>query len=117
MLSQQVLEMPVPSLSRPGGYDQYRGQQVLSANPTQLLLMVYEHAIVQCEAHDGQRASRAVTELIGALNFDAGEVAVDLFRLYEYCLWEIRKRRFAEAAHILRRLKTAWEDALRGRKG
>ncbi len=111
-----VLEMPVQPISRPGAYEQYRGQQVLSASPTQLLLMVYEQAVVQCEAQDAQRASRAITELIGALNFDAGEVAVDFFRLYEYCLWEIRKRHFADAAHILRRLKTAWEEALQGRQ-
>jgi flagellin-specific chaperone FliS len=95
-------------------YGQYRDQQILSASPMQLLLMVYEQAIVQCEARDAQRAQRAITELIGALNFDAGEVAVDLFRLYEYCLWELRRRHFADAAHILRRLKSAWEDALAG---
>jgi flagellin-specific chaperone FliS len=116
MQLQSVLETPVQPMPRPGGYGQYRGQQILSASPTQLMLMVYEQAVVQCEAQDAQRASRAITELIGALNFDAGEVAVDLFRLYEYCLWEIRKRRFAEAVHILRRLKKTWEEALQGRQ-
>jgi flagellin-specific chaperone FliS len=80
----------------------------------QLVLMVYEQAIVQCEARDAQRAGRAITELIGALNFDAGEMAADLFRLYEYCLWEIRRQHFADAVHILRRLKATWEDALNG---
>ena len=115
MLPQPVLDMPVRPVPRPGVYHQYRDQQILSASPTQLLLMVYEQAIVQCEARDAQRAGRAVTELIGALNFDAGEVAVDLFRLYEYCLWEIRRQHFTDAAHILRRLKGAWEEALAAR--
>jgi flagellin-specific chaperone FliS len=96
-------------------YSQYRDQQILSASPMQLLVMVYEQAIVQCEARDSQRAGRAVTELIGALNFDAGEIATDLFRLYEYCLWEIRRQHFTDAAHILRQLKKAWEDAVAGR--
>jgi len=112
---QPLLEMPVSPVSRLGVYGQYRDQQILSANPMQLLMMVYEQAIVQCEAQDAQRAQRAITELIGALNFDAGELAVDLFRLYEYCLWEIRRKRFADAAHILRRLKSAWEEASSGR--
>jgi flagellin-specific chaperone FliS len=40
------------------------------------------------------------------------QIAVDLFRLYEYCLWEIRRSRFHDAAGILRRLKHAWEEAL-----
>lgn len=116
MHPQPVLEMPIQPMRRPGAYEQYRGQQVLSASPTQLMLMVYEQAVVQCEAQDAQRATRAITELIGALNFDAGDVAMDLFRLYEYCLWEIRKRHFADAARILRRLKTTWEEALQGRQ-
>jgi flagellin-specific chaperone FliS len=111
---QPLLEMPVRPVPRPGAYNQYRDQQVLSANPTQLLMMVYEQAIVQCEARDAQRAQRAITELIGALNFDAGELAVDLFRLYEYCLWEIRRQHFGDATNILRRLKSAWEDARTG---
>jgi flagellin-specific chaperone FliS len=109
--------MPVRPVPRPAGYSQYRDQQILSANPMQLLMMVYEQAIVQCEARDAQRAQRAITELIGALNFDAGEITVDLFRLYEYCLWEIRRQRFADAAHILRRLKSAWDEARTGQTG
>jgi flagellar secretion chaperone FliS len=111
---QPLLEMPVRPMPPPGVFGQYRDQQILSANPTQLLLLVYEHAIVQCEARDAERAGRAITELIGSLNFDAGEMAVDLFRLYEYCLWELRRKHFADVAHILRRLKTAWQDALAG---
>jgi flagellin-specific chaperone FliS len=115
MLPQSLLEAPVRPVPRPGVYSQYRDQQILSASPTQLLIMLYEQAIVQCEARDPQRAGRAITELIGALNFDAGEIATDLFRLYEYCLWEIRRQHFSDAAHILRRLKTAWEDAVAGK--
>ncbi len=111
---QPMLEMPVRFVSRPAAHGHYRAQQVLSASPMQLLVIVYEQAIVHCEARDAQRAGRAVTELIGALNFDAGEIAVDLFRLYEYCLWEIRRQHFGDVAHILRRLKTTWEDALNG---
>jgi flagellin-specific chaperone FliS len=50
--------------------------------------------------------------LVGGLNFDSGEIAVDLFRLYEYSHWEIRRGHFREVAGILRGLKRAWEDAL-----
>ncbi len=115
MLAMPVLDLPVaPVPPRPNVYEHYREQQILSATPMQLLLMVYDEAIVSCEARQKQRAGRAVTELIGALNFDAGEIATDLFRLYEYCLMEIRQERYPAAATILRRLKQAWEDASRG---
>ena len=115
MLPLPVLETPVRPVPRPGVYRQYQEQQILSASPMQLVLMIYDHAIVGCETRDAERASRALTELIGCLNFDAGEIAVSLFRLYEYCLWEIRRKHFGDAGGILRGLKKAWEDALAGR--
>lgn len=115
MMPMPMLEVPRPRLPRAGQHQEYRAQQVLGANPTQLLLMLYEIAIVACEARDAQRAQAALTELIGGLNFDAGDVAVGLFRLYEYCLWEIRRDRFPAAGGVLRSLKRAWEEALAGR--
>jgi flagellar protein FliS len=101
----------------PAAHEQYRAQQVLGASPMQLILMVYDVAIVACEAQDPQRAGRAVGELIGSLNFDYKEIASDLFRLYEYCLWEIRRGRFRDAAKVLRGLKRAWEDAMIADRG
>jgi flagellin-specific chaperone FliS len=96
----------------PAAHEHYRAQQVLGASPMQLILMVYDVAIVACEARDPQRAGRAVGELIGSLNFEYKEIAPDLFRLYEYCLWEIRRNRYQDAAKVLRGLKQAWEDAM-----
>ncbi len=107
-----VLDVPVRPLGQPAVYRQYQEQQVLSASPLQLLVTVYDQALVGCEARDGDRTRRALTELIGALNFDAGEIALDLFRLYEYCLLETRRQRFPAAAGILRTLRSAWADAL-----
>jgi flagellin-specific chaperone FliS len=113
MLPMPVLESAPHPVQRKTVFQQYREQQVLSASPIQLVLMTYEVAIVSCEAQNGPRASQALTELIGALNFDAGEVAVGLFRLYEYCLREVRRQHFSSALGILRDLKAAWEEALR----
>jgi flagellar secretion chaperone FliS len=109
-----LLEMPQSATPTrtPAAYQQYRTQQVLGASPMQLVLMVYEVAIVACEARDVQKAGRAVGELIGSLNFDYGEIPSNLFRLYEYCLWELRRGNFINAAKVLRGLKRAWEEAL-----
>ncbi len=105
----QVAAAPRP----PAGVDRrYRSQQVLGASPMQLVLMLYDLAILGCEARDPQRAGRAITELIGGLNFDYDEIATGLFRLYEYCHWEIRRGRYEAAAEALRGLKRAWEDGL-----
>jgi flagellin-specific chaperone FliS len=107
----EPLPQPAPARIQTA-HEHYRTQQVLGASPMQLVLMVYDVAIVSCEARDPQRAGKAVGELIGSLNFEYREIATDLFRLYEYCLWEIRQNRFQEAATVLRGLKRAWEDAM-----
>lgn len=91
----------------------YQRTQVLGASPMQLVLMVYDLALSGCGRRDETRARRAVTELIAGLNFDYEEVAVSLFRLYEYCLGAIRSGDFEEASKILNALKGAWETALR----
>lgn len=92
---------------------QYQQAQVLGASPMQLVLMLYDLALAGCGRRDHTRASRPITELIAALNFDYEEIAVGLFRLYEYCLDRIRSGDFEEASKTLRSLKDAWETALR----
>jgi flagellin-specific chaperone FliS len=91
----------------------YQRAQVMGASPMGLILILYDLALGACGRQDAQRASRAITELIGALNFDYEEIAVPLFRLYEYCLRVIRSGSFDEASKIMRQLKDAWEIALR----
>lgn len=91
----------------------YQSAQVLGASPMQLILIVYDVAIAACARRDSVRARRAITELIASLNFDYEEIAVALFRLYEYCLNRINSGSFHEAAKILRQLKEAWDTALR----
>lgn len=101
----QRARMPYPIAS-------YYSSQVLGASPMQLILMIYEIAIVACGRRDMDRARRAVCELIAALNFDYDEIAVPLLRLYEYCLHQIAIGSCDEASKILRGLKEAWEEAL-----
>jgi flagellin-specific chaperone FliS len=110
-----TLQNPIPppaSARMQAAHERSRTPQVLGASSMRLLLMVYDVAIVSCEARDPQRAGKAVGELIRSLNFEYNEIATELFRLYEYCLWEIRRSHFLEAAKVLRWLKRAWEDGM-----
>ncbi len=87
---------------------EYRQQEVMGASPIRLVVMAYDLAIQACEQHDFSRAIRAISVLRDALNFDAGETAVGLFRCYQWCLDSIRREDYAAAEQTLRELREAW---------
>jgi flagellin-specific chaperone FliS len=70
--------------------------------------MAYDLAITSCEAKDFSRATKAITVLRDALNFDYPDVSVGLFRVYQWCLDCIRKGDYASAINSLQELRDAW---------
>ena len=111
----------------------YRRQQVETASPGQLVVMLYDACIGHCKAAqdaiaaaDRDRAARhllkaqdIIAELMSALNVGAGgELAVRLLSLYEYMyrrLVHANVRKDAEAAReverLLAELRGAWAEA------
>ncbi len=87
---------------------EYRQQDVMGASPIRLVVMAYDVAIQACEQKDFERAVKAISVLRDALDFDYQEVAVGLFRVYQYCLDCIRKGDYAQAACNLKELREAW---------
>jgi flagellar protein FliS len=79
-------------------YGQYRQNQVATAAPEKLLLMLYDGAVKFVKSaregvarRDMERANREIkrvqdilVELSSALDFSRGEVSDNLFSLYEY---------------------------------
>src|SRR5271157_3268617 len=89
------------------GYIAYKTANVETADQGRLILIAYDVAIKHCKISLGQfgnfqlieerskhicRAQDAVTELMSALRMDVGEIARNLYRLYDYIL-----RRLVEA--------------------
>ena len=117
----------------PKAISTYRRQQVETASPGQLVVMLYDACISHCKAAqeaiaaaDRDRAARhllkaqdIIAELMSALNVGAGgELAVRLLSLYEYMyrrLVHANVRKDAEAAREVERLLTelrgAWAAA------
>ena len=95
----------------------YRTQQVMSASPERLVLMVYDHVLASCKARDVKKASSGLATLIDALDFDTGDIAVGLFRLSRYVMEKVKKQEFDEAASIIRPLRDAWYQAACGCSG
>jgi flagellin-specific chaperone FliS len=90
------------------GTNEYRTQDVMGASPIHLVVMAYDLAITACEKGDFARATKAVSVLKDALNFDYAQVAVCLFRLYQWCLDCIRQGDYDSASQTLRDLREAW---------
>ena len=88
--------------------NEYRQQDVMGASPVKLIIMVYDLAIRACEQKDFIRATKAVSVLRDALNFDFPDVSVGLFRVYQWCLDCIRKDDYDSALKSLKELRSAW---------
>ena len=87
---------------------EYRQQEVMGASPLRLVVMAYDFSIRACEQQDFAQASKGISALRDALDYDYPEAAVGLFRLYQWCLNCIRNGDFQSARDTLHELRTAW---------
>lgn len=111
-------------------FDRYRQVGVETASPVDLVIMLYRGAIrFLAEAEEAiaardvaeahrclVRSQEIIAELMGSLNLDAGEIAVNLSRLYDYMqqrLIEANLRKdpagVIEVRRLLSELLDAWE--------
>lgn len=90
------------------GAFEYRRQDVMGASPIHLVVLAYDLAIASCEKQDFTRATKAVSVLRDALNFDYPEAASGLFRLYQWVLDCVRQGDYGSALQTLRELREAW---------
>jgi len=63
----------------------YIEQEVMSWSREKLILKMYDLFIVSAKRNDVNKMSKVLIELMGALNFDVGDISTRLYRLYEYC--------------------------------
>lgn len=87
---------------------EYRFQEVMGASPIRLVVMSYDVAIQACQQRDFSRATRAISVLRDALNFDYNDTAMALFGLYQWCLDCIRNDDYKQAIETLTELRDAW---------
>lgn len=86
----------------------YLEQELMTLNPVQLLIKAYDAGIAACNRKDEERAGRVLAELIDSLNFDEAEMSNSLFRLYEYCVRDVKKGNFDVTLKILKELRETW---------
>lgn len=87
----------------------YLEQEILLWSPEKITLKTFELFIVSAKRHDARRLNRILAELMGALNYEAGDLPHRLNRIYEYCQRCVSHQRYDEAAEIISELKDTWE--------
>ena len=96
---------------RVGIAQKYLEEQLYTMSPIELLVKLYDIAIEACNRKDRDRASRALVELISALNFDYAEIAGRFFHIYKFCMNRVKAGKFSEAKEMLQELRSAWMEA------
>jgi len=90
----------------------YRAGSILSLTPGELLIKLYDLGLSALASGDRDRASRVVAQLIESLDFRYSDIAFGLFRLYRYCMDEIKRGEYEMPTRILRELRDTWIQAL-----
>ena len=91
----------------------YKEQEIGTASPGKCVLYLYDAAIQGCAQNQQDRARRALTTLMDSLNFESGgEIANQLFGLYDYCLRMVHQSRFDSSLKILQGLRETWQSVI-----
>ena len=116
------------------GYAAYRNASIDTADQGKLILIAYDVAIKHCKLAIEKfemvekieertkhlfKAQDAVSELLGALRIDVGEVAQNLYKLYDYILRSLvdagvknNRGKIVEVVGYLENLRDAWSEAI-----
>lgn len=96
----------------------YLVNQILNASPEQLLIKVFDFAVVHSEKKDMIKTNTAIQELINFLRFDDDrfkDLAINLLRLYQFCQDQARKGNFEIVTKILTELRESWLQAIQNK--
>jgi flagellar protein FliS len=91
--------------------NQYLVNEITQATPKQLLIKIYDFAIVNCKKQNLAKTNEALQVLISSLNFEnkeVSEVSTGLLRLYQFCQDQMRKKNYSIVYEILTELKESW---------
>ncbi len=106
-----AVQQPIPLSQVNVAAQRYKREQYLNLSPVEVIKKLYDVAILGCKKKDRTLVNNAVTELIVGLNFEYQDIAVGLYRLYQYVKFCLRKDNYEEAEHVLTELRDTWMQA------
>lgn len=120
------------------GYTAYKTANVETADKGKLIIICYDvaikhgHLVLEMEnpkasieqfAKHVYKMQDAVSELLGALNMEVGEISINLYRLYEYMLYRLTQSVIKvdsdgvrEVTDLMSDLREAWKVAIQNVK-
>jgi len=96
--------------------NQYLIKEIMEATPQQLLIKVYDFAILNCNKHNMVKTNNALQELINSLNYDTEpvrQISTGLLKLYLFCQDQMRKQKYDVVNKILVELRATWLEAFK----
>jgi flagellar secretion chaperone FliS len=103
-----------PMIKNNNRLSKYVENEILEANPKQLLIKIYDFAILNCQRHDMIKTNNAIQELINSLCFETEEtknISIGLLKLYQFCQDQMRKKNYDVVYKILFELRKTWIEA------
>ncbi len=102
---------PGINTSQKFAFDAYRREEFMHLTPEQIIHRLMTLGVQGCRKRDRRQAIRALNALIISLDFKYEEVAMGLFRLYDYCKSCVYSGKFGEAIKVLDELRMTWAQA------
>jgi len=99
---------------RDSSMNPYLVKDISEATPQQLVIKLYDLALISCKKEDLRRTNNAVQALINALNFEdenAAEISAGLLKLYKFCQDQMRQANYNIVIRILSELRESWITA------
>lgn len=96
---------------KPNKLNQYLVNEITQATPKQLLIKIYDFAIINCKKQNLAKTNEALQVLISSLSFEnkeVSQVSTGLLRLYQFCQEQMRKKNYSIVYEILTELKASW---------
>ncbi len=96
----------------------YLVNEIMGAKPEQLLIKIYDFAILHCQKHNMIKTNESLQVLVNSLNFNdesAREISTGLLKLYQFCQEQMRKKNYDEVYKILTGLRDTWHAAFNSR--
>ncbi len=83
-----------------------------NTTPESVILQLYDLGIECCQKKEQNKATKVLTELINALNFEHGEMSILFCKLYQYAISMVHIENYDQSIYVLKEMRNTWEQSV-----